>query len=44
VTFRNLDMECQTFLDIEEKPGQYSVSDLTVENCRINGEIIDMKY
>ena len=39
VTLRNIDMECTTFLDIEEKPEQYAVSDLVVENCRINGTL-----
>ena len=43
VTLKNLDMECTTFLDMEEKPDQYTVSDLKVENCRINGELIEME-
>lgn len=39
VTLRRLDMQCDTFLDMEEKPDQYSVEDLRVEECRINGEM-----
>ena len=37
VTIKDIDMECKTFLDVSEKPEQYSVSDLRISNCRING-------
>ena len=38
VTLRNLTMTCRTFLDMEDRPDQYSVEPITIENCIINGQ------
>lgn len=37
VTLRRIDMQCRTFLDMAERPDQYRVDSLVVEDCKANG-------